>query len=190
MCHAGVTRAADEILLHDMAFMGCRVVHSWVPGAPVLPIPSGSSQGFVTRCLLLSVQCFALPDVHFPRGAASALPCPCIAGPSSPHLPWAGHTHLEHKPRQKNPKHSMEKILLLSLFLGLKFKNIHTSQFCLNWLCHCHSSLKLQLNVALVSAGGRNSVCPEGASWLSPCSQVLLTEDAFLCLFCLWAWLI
>lgn len=45
----------------------------------------------------------------------------------------AGHRYLIHT---KNP-HFRKKILLLSLFLGVKFKNINTSQFCLNWLCHC-----------------------------------------------------
>lgn len=38
---------------------------------------------------------------------------------------------------RKNPT-TRRKILLLSLFMGVKFKNTHTSQFCLNWLCHCH----------------------------------------------------
>lgn len=140
MDHAGVARAAKEILFHHMAFMGYRVVHAGVSGAPPLPIPSGSSQSFVTPCPLLSVQCFAFPQAHFPRGAALALPCPWL---TSPHLLWAGlctpgHTHLLHKPRQKNPQHPTEKIPLLSLFPGVKFKNIPTSQFCLNWLCHCH----------------------------------------------------
>lgn len=115
--------------------------------------PSPSSLGAhraLSHCVPHSL-CSVLPFLqHIP---VEVLPQPCSvrlhcgiglssscsrAGVCSP-----GCRHPTHKPRQKKGKStSWKKVLLLSLFLGVKFTNIHTSQFFLNCLCHYHCQPK------------------------------------------------
>lgn len=156
--HGAVTRAAEENLLHHRAFMGCRVVHAQMLGFHPSPSSLGAWRALphVVPCSLGSVvPCLKpIPPGCCPSPALSG----CTAGPAflPVLLSWAVHTCTQTQTMAKKTTSWGKNTA--TLYLGVKFKNIHTSQFCLNWLCHCLFQPKAAAKCSDVSAGGPNSL--------------------------------